>query len=132
MSQVILSVLAMMTPVPGVVEAPECSKACERRVQRRQARKRRVAEMRRYRRNPMPWCTWGPESGSHRPEWSPARYRQPNVSGGSGGGKFQILVSTWYGVGGTGQPYHAPPVVQERLARRVLASQGLGAWVNCS
>lgn len=88
-------------------------------------------EMRHYKAHPMPWCTWGPESGRGRGEWSMARYRQPNVSGGTGGGKFQILVSTWNAFGGRGQPHHARPVVQERIARRVLRGQGLAAWVNC-
>lgn len=87
--------------------------------------------MARYKAHPMPYCTWGPESGEGRPEWSMLRYRQPNVSGGTGGGKFQILTSTWAAVGGHGEPYDAAPWVQERLARRVLAAQGLGAWVGC-
>jgi hypothetical protein len=87
--------------------------------------------MRTYKRRPMPWCTWGPESGVGRGEWSLARYRQPNVSGGTGGGKFQILTGTWWAHGGWGLPQFARPVVQERVARRVKGSQGLGAWVNC-
>lgn len=98
---------------------------CERRVCRERV------EMRSYRHRPMPWCTWGPESGAWRSEWSLARYRQPNVSGGTGGGKFQILVGTWWAHGGWGLPQFARPVVQERVARRVKRSQGLGAWVNC-
>ena len=99
-----------------------------------QLRRQLRNEMRDYKRNPMPWCTWGPESGSGRGEWSIARYRQPNVSGGSGGGKFQILLQTWFGYGGrafASNPINAKPVHQERVARRVLSGQGLGAWVNC-
>jgi hypothetical protein len=92
---------------------------------------RERVEMRAYRRRPMPWCTWGPESGAWRPEWSLARYRQPNVSGGTGGGKYQILTGTWLAHGGWGLPQFARPVVQERIARSVKRSQGLGAWVNC-
>lgn len=112
MTVLVAAVLAATVP---------CSAVCHARV-----------EMREYRVHPMPWCTWGPESGRGRGEWSLARYRQPNVSGGSGGGKFQVLLSTWRSVGGWGQPYHARPVVQERLARRVRQRQGLGAWVNCN
>jgi hypothetical protein len=110
------------------------TKACDRRVARKLRLKRERAEMRRYRRNPMPWCTWGPESGRGRGQWSMARYRQPNVSGGSGGGKFQILDSTWHGFGGgryASTAYRARPVYQERVARRILRGQGLGAWVGC-
>lgn len=97
----------------------------------RSLRCRERVEMRAYKRRPMPWCTWGPESGAWRPEWSLARYRQPNVSGGTGGGKFQILASTWWAHGGWGTPQFARPVVQERVARRVRRLSGLGAWVNC-
>ena len=75
----------------------------------------------------MPWCTWGPESGGN--------YRARNrVS--TAGGKYQIIDSTWYAYGGS--RYYdrhpaaaAPPLEQERVARRVLRGQGLGAWVNC-
>lgn len=108
-----------------------CTGACVERVRRRVARVSRAREMHRYREHPMPWCTWGPESGVGRGEWSVARYRQPNVSGGSGGGKFQLALSTYWAFGGRGQPHHARPVVQERIARRVLRGQGLGAWTNC-
>lgn len=98
------------------------------------ARKREAREMAYYKRHPMPYCTWGPESGVGRPEWSIIRYRQPNVSGGTGGGKFQILSSTWANHGGlalAAGPVDAKPVYQERIARRVEGSEGLGAWVNC-
>lgn len=90
-------------------------------------------EMIYYIRHPMPWCTWGPESGIGRPEWSMARYLQPNVSGGSGGGKFQILTSTWTAFGGfryASGPVVARPVLQERVARKI-ARDGLHHWVNC-
>lgn len=91
-------------------------------------------EMKQYKRHPMPWCTWGPESGRYRGEWSLARYRQPNVSGGTGGGKFQIINSTWFSYGGgryASRAHYAAPVYQERVARRILRGQGLGAWANC-
>lgn len=90
-------------------------------------------EMARYMSHPMPWCTWGPESGVGRPEWSLQRYRQPNVSGGSGGGKFQILTSTWIAFGGlqyASGPVVASPVHQERIARKI-AGDSLHHWVNC-
>lgn len=80
-----------------------------------------------YRSHPMPYCTWGPESGGS--------YTARNPSS-TAGGKYQILDSTWYANGG-GRYYDshpaaaAPPLEQERVARNVLASQGLGAWVNC-
>jgi muramidase (phage lysozyme) len=75
----------------------------------------------------MPWCTWGPESGGS--------YTARNPSS-TAGGKFQIIDSTWYANGGgryndSHPAAAAPPLEQERVARNVLASQGLGAWVNC-
>jgi hypothetical protein len=82
----------------------------------------------------MPYCTWGPESGVGNGEWSMVRYRMPNSAGGTGGGKFQIMDPTWAGFGGLAYAKHAhwaAPVFQERVARRVLRGQGLGAWVNC-
>jgi hypothetical protein len=91
-------------------------------------------EWKRYKANPMPWCTWGPESGKGRPQYSTLRYRQPNVSGGTGGGKFQILDSTWAYFGGLKYAKHAHDAYalqQERVARRILSGQGLSAWVNC-
>lgn len=80
-----------------------------------------------YRAHPMPWCTWGPESGGSYTARNPVS---------SAGGKFQIIDSTWYANGGS---YYAdshpaaaaPPLEQEKVGRNVLASQGLGAWVNC-
>ena len=117
---------------------PQCSTwKCAAKVKKQRARKQRLAlrrEMQGYKKNPMPWCTWGPESGVSRGQWSLARYRQPNVSGGTGGGKFQFLTSTWYAIGGgrfASQPHYAAPVYQERMARVLLRVQGLGAWVNC-
>jgi hypothetical protein len=122
------AVLAALALAAGPAPAHDvCTGACHRRV----IRKAHVREMRRYRAHPMPWCTWGPESGQGRGEWSVARYRQPNVSGGTGGGKFQLALPTFWAFGGHGEPHHARPVVQERIARRVLRGQGLGAWVNC-
>jgi hypothetical protein len=122
--------------------APACqTHACEVRTcdasscRERVARRRSRAEMRRYRRRQMPWCTWGPESGAALPPFSVRRYRARNPAS-TAGGKFQVLDSTFHGVGGADYPgthdaAQAPPVVQERLARRVLAVQGLRAWVGC-
>lgn len=146
MSRVLLS-LAAVALLPAPAEAPGSSNnvvepakkercqtiRCQRRVSRRLRRKRERVEMRSYKARPLPWCTWGPESGRHRPEWSLARYRQPNVSGGSGGGKFQIVMETWFAFGGavySWSPVVARPVVQERVARRI-ARDGLQHWVNC-
>lgn len=104
---------------------------CERSSCKRLCRDRVL--MRYFRARPMPWCTWGPESGpvSRRsPEWSGPRYRV--VNGGSGaGGKYQFIPSTWRAIGGAGAPQDARPVEQERKARVLLRVQGLGAWVNC-
>lgn len=74
----------------------------------------------------MPWCTWGPESGGD--------YRARNRSS-TAGGKYQIIDSTWWANGGTHYPVRhpaaaAPPLEQEKVARRVLASSGPGAWKN--
>lgn len=91
-------------------------------------------EMAQYKKSPLPWCTWGPESGVGNGEWSMTRYTMPNQAGGDGGGKFQIMLGTWKAHGGhaySQNPIYAKPVYQERIARRVLAVQGLSAWVNC-
>lgn len=129
------ALLALLT-VPATAAADRgCNtRACAKRVAARAHR----AEMRRYRRHPMPRCTWEPESSWDpatgrsyigRP-WAPGRYRVINPKSGAGG-KYQILPSTYRTVGGRGAPHLAPPVVQERLARRILRTQGLEAWVNC-
>ncbi len=107
------------------------SKKCERRV----LAKALAAELARYHRSPMPFCTWHRESGAHWGEWAWQRYRARNPSS-TAGGKFQIIDDTWHANGGKryGSRHPAalaPPVEQERIARRVLRSQGLGAWVLC-
>lgn len=124
--------------VPGAAHAhPSCNNhACLARTCKAQSCKDRV-EWKRYRRNPMPWCTWGPESGAGRPEWSLARYRQPAIGQGpyAGGGKFQIIDSTWRTLGGlrwAAHAYQGRPLIQERLARLLMRRAGIrGTWSNC-
>lgn len=76
----------------------------------------------------MPWCTWGPESGGS----YTARNRTSTA-----GGRYQILDRTWFAYGGPvtwdrrWPAAAARPLIQERIARRVLRGQGLGAWVVC-
>jgi hypothetical protein len=124
--------------VPGAYARPAdhkpCPDSCVARVKHRvhhqhvEARHRREArEWRYYRAHPMPYCTWGPESGGN--------YRAMNPTS-SAGGKYQMLNQTFHTYGGpfygTGHDAaYAPPLVQERVARRVLRGQGLGAWANC-
>jgi hypothetical protein len=88
-----------------------------------------------YRAHPMPYCTWAYESGTWGSPWRRSRYRARN-SQSTAGGKFQIIDRTWFAYGGrpNGDRYPAaaaPPLEQEKIARRVLASQGLGAWARC-
>lgn len=104
---------------------PSChTRACAERV-----------EMKHYKKDPMPWCTWGPESPGH-PEWSRARYLVWNLGGTSierASGKFQIIGPTWRAFGGkryARYAAYAKPVYQERVARRI-ARDGLHHWVNC-
>ena len=124
-----------------------CSKQCVERAKKKIVRKQRRAEWRSYKRDPMPWCTWGPESGARvgvdPPEWSMRRYRQPAIGQGpdAGGGKFQIIDRTWWAYGGGAYArtaYKASRRHQERVARRIAYTgtvehgpQGLSAWVNC-
>lgn len=55
-------------------------------------------------------------------------YGAVNPSSGAGGA-YQILPSTWAAYGGSGAPQNAPPAEQDRVAARVWAGQGRGAWV---
>lgn len=107
------------------------TKRCELRVRVKLGR----VELRYYKRHPMPRCTWWGESGAGLPEWSLRRYRARNPVS-TAGGKYQILDSTWRAFGGPDYPgshdaSRGRPVLQERIARRVLRGQGLGAWVLC-
>lgn len=136
----------------GVAQGGSCSRECVERVKARQfaeryggcqsyrcvkrvRAKRDARLMARYKRNPMPRCTWHGESGAHLGEWAAARYRAKNPTS-TAGGKFQIIDSTWYANGGRRYNVRhpaaaAPKVEQEKVARRVLRSQGLAAWVLC-
>lgn len=67
----------------------------------------------------MPSCTWAPESGGS--------YTAVNPSSGAYG-KYQIIPSTW---AAHCSGISKDPAGQETCARRVMAAQGAGAWVNC-
>lgn len=125
----------LLIPASPASGRPDCSRACIERVKhrqlthaRRERARREAREWRRYRNDPMPWCTWGPESGG---DWTA---RNPSSSAG---GRYQIIASTWYAMGGPATwdsrwpAAAARPLIQERIARRVLHRQGLHAWVRC-
>lgn len=139
-----------MTSAPSA--ANPCSPGCQKRVKAkayaathggcysvrcttrvRAKRDRRL--MARYKASPMPRCTWHGESGAHLGEWADARYRAKNPTS-TAGGKFQIIDSTWYANGGRRYNVRhpaaaAPKLEQEKVARSVLRTQGIGAWVLC-
>lgn len=57
-----------------------------------------------------------------------------NWSANTGNGFYggpQFTLGTWQSNGGSGMPYAASPAEQVAVARRVLASQGVGAWPIC-
>jgi LysM repeat protein len=54
-----------------------------------------------------------------------------NTGNGYSGG-LQFAQGTWQANGGTGSPSNASRAEQIRVAQRVLASQGWGAWPACS
>lgn len=88
--------------------------------------------------HPMPACTYVGESsapGDYSAPYGSRRYRARNLSS-SAGGKYQILDRTWYAYGGrryddSHPAAAAPPLEQEKVARRVLAGQGIHAWNRC-
>jgi len=47
-------------------------------------------------------------------------------------GKYQFSRETWRSMGGHGDPARAPETEQDRLAARLMATQGPSAWPNCS
>lgn len=53
-----------------------------------------------------------------------------NTGNGYYGG-LQFSLSTWRGYGGTGMPNNASRSEQIRIAEKVLAGQGIGAWPVC-
>lgn len=53
-----------------------------------------------------------------------------NTGNGFYGGP-QFSLGTWAANGGYGMPYAASPAEQVEVARRVLATQGVGAWPIC-
>jgi len=54
-----------------------------------------------------------------------------NTGNGYYGG-LQFSLSTWRAYGGSGMPQHASKMEQIRIAEKVLAGQGWGAWPVCS
>jgi hypothetical protein len=54
-----------------------------------------------------------------------------NTGNGYSGG-LQFAPSTWRAHGGKGSPHRASIAEQKRIAKKVLASQGWGAWPSCS
>lgn len=119
-----------------VVHVARChTHRCWRRVGRRRHIQWR---WRYYKAHSMPRCTWDGESasrGARISEYAPIRYHARNPSS-TAGGKYQIIDTTWYGYGGNhyNDAYPAavaPPLEQEKIARRVLAGGGLSQWANC-
>jgi uncharacterized protein YabE (DUF348 family) len=54
-----------------------------------------------------------------------------NTGNGFYGG-LQFTLSTWHAFGGSGMPNHASRNQQIKVAKRVQASQGWGAWPGCT
>jgi hypothetical protein len=56
-----------------------------------------------------------------------------NTSTGNGySGGLQFAPSTWRAYGGKGSAHTASVAEQKRVAQKVLAAQGWGAWPSCS
>jgi len=130
----VLGTIAWLSLFAGAhVASAKCrTKSCWHRVH--VARAERWA-WRHYRAHPMPYCTWAYESGTWGSPWRSSRYRARNRSS-TAGGKYQILDRTWYAFGGrryadSHPAAVAPALEQEKIARRVLAGQGIHAWVKC-
>jgi hypothetical protein len=47
-------------------------------------------------------------------------------------GKYQFDLSTWRGLGGTGDPAAAPEATQDRLAVKLYHARGTAPWGRCS
>lgn len=58
----------------------------------------------------------------------------PRAIGGGGlyRGAFQMAMSTWSSLGGTGDPVNAPLAEQYRRAAMLLARSGPGQWPSCA
>ena len=58
----------------------------------------------------------------------------PRAIGGGGRyrGKYQFTRATWRAMGGRGDPAAASEAEQDRIAARLLARRGPGAWPGCS
>ena len=54
-----------------------------------------------------------------------------NTGNGFYGG-LQFTLQTWRGFGGSGMPHHASREEQIRIAKKVQAQQGWGAWPSCT
>lgn len=52
----------------------------------------------------------------------------PMTSSGRAGGLYQITTGTWAAYGGRGVPWAASRAEQDRVARRILAAEGLAPW----
>ncbi len=52
--------------------------------------------------------------------------------GGRYRGKYQFSRATWRSLGGTGDPATAPEAEQDRLAAKLMRTQGPSAWPACS
>ena len=54
-----------------------------------------------------------------------------NTGNGYSGG-LQFSAATWHAYGGSGSAHNASRATQIRVAKRILAAQGWGAWPACS
>ena len=52
--------------------------------------------------------------------------------GGTYRGKYQFSRATWRSLGGKGDPAKASEALQDRMARKLMRTQGPGAWPNCA
>lgn len=98
-------------------------------------------EWKRYKASPLPACTYVNESGpiifaNGMGPYGWKRYKVTNRDS-SASGKYQIMNYTWFNFGGrhTAETYHvaasARPIEQERMARKIIAAQGIRAWHGC-
>lgn len=128
---VVLTVLAMMTPVQGPVEQPVCSRACRQRVQRKQIRKHWSHVVNNYGRGLLRarmHCESGNDGGY-----------SLDTTGNSYWFAHQFDVQAWTGAGGRmrrGRPAGVWSMQPSRLeqdfrAARWDAIHGGDPWPNC-